>query len=89
MEDWKTIYNCDKLIIVVTEFYLRAWHRESIARLLWIYCDNSGTIFFFKNDKYSWDAKHMKFKYLLVKEEMEKQKVSFEHVSTNLMIYVN
>ena len=33
---------------------------DSIAKPLRIYCDNSATVFFSKNDKYSKGAKHMK-----------------------------
>ena len=58
---------------------------DSIARLLKIYCDNSA-VFFSKNDKYSKGAKHMELKYFAVKEEVQKQRVSIEHISTNLMI---
>ena len=36
--------------------------------------------------KYSKDAKHMKLKYFVVKEEVQKQRVSIEHINTNLMI---
>nr|KYP62335.1 Copia protein [Cajanus cajan] len=39
-----------------------------------------------KNDKYSKGAKHMELKYFAVKEEVQKQRVSIEHISTNLMI---
>lgn len=59
---------------------------DSIARPLRIYCDNSATVFFSKNDNYSKCAKHMELKYLSVKEEAQKQKVSFEHIGTDLMI---
>ena len=59
---------------------------DSIARPLKIYCDNSAAVFFSKNDKYSKGAKHMELKYFAVKEEVQKQRVSIEHISTNLMI---
>ena len=59
---------------------------DSIARPLKIYCDNSEIVFFSKNDKYSKGAKHMELKYFVVKEEVQKQRVSIEHISTNLMI---
>ena len=59
---------------------------DSIARPLKIYCDNSAAVFFSKNDKYSKGAKHMELKYFVVKEEVQKQRVSIEHISTNLMI---
>ena len=59
---------------------------DSIARPMKIYCDNSAAVFFSKNDKYSKGAKHMEIKYFAVKEEVQKQRVSIEHISTNLMI---
>jgi hypothetical protein len=59
---------------------------DTIAKLLKIYCDNSTAVFFSKNDKYSKSVKHMESKYLVVKEEVHKQRVSMEHISTNLMI---
>ena len=43
---------------------------DSIARPLKMYCDNSATIFFCKNDKYSKGVKHMELKYFVVKEEV-------------------
>jgi len=59
---------------------------DSISKPLKIYCDNSATIFFSKNDKYSKGAKHMELKYFIVKEEVQKHRVSIEHISTDLMI---
>ena len=59
---------------------------DSISRPLRIYCDNAVAVFFSKNDKYSKGAKHMELKFLSVKEEVQKQRVSIEHISTKLMI---
>jgi len=59
---------------------------DSISKPLKIYCDNSTTVFFSKNDKYSKGAKHMELKYFAVKEEVQKRKVLIEHISTDLMI---
>ena len=59
---------------------------DSIAKLLKIYCDNTATIFFFKNDNYSKRAKHTKLKYFIVKEELQKERVSIKHISTKLMV---
>ena len=58
---------------------------DNIAKTLRIYCDNSTTIFFSKNDKYLKGAKHVGLKYLSIKEK-QKHKVSIEHIGTNLMI---
>ena len=59
---------------------------DSIARPLKIYCDNSAAVFFSKNDKYSKGAKHIELKYFVVEEEVQRQRVSIEHISINLMI---
>ena len=54
--------------------------------MLRIYCDNSTEVFFSNNDKYSKGAKHMEIKYLSVKEEVQKCRVSFEHIRTDMMV---
>ncbi|TQD79299.1 hypothetical protein C1H46_035136 [Malus baccata] len=59
---------------------------DSIAKPLRIFCDNAAAVFFSKNAKYSNGAKHMDIKYLTLKEEVQKQRVSIEHISTMLMI---
>ncbi|KAG7564986.1 Integrase catalytic core [Arabidopsis suecica] len=59
---------------------------DSIEKPLRIYCDNSAAVFFSKNDKYSKGAKHMELKYLSVKEEVQKRRVSFEHIRTDMMV---
>lgn len=59
---------------------------DSITKPLRIYCDNSAAVFFSKNDKYSKGAKHMEIKYLSVKEEVQKRRVTFEHIRTNMML---
>ncbi|XP_070019556.1 secreted RxLR effector protein 161-like [Nicotiana sylvestris] len=59
---------------------------DTITKSLKIYCDNSAVVFFSKNDKFSKGAKHMELKYFTVKEEVQKQRVSLEHIRTDLMI---
>ena len=71
---------------MAAELCFRAWDFDSIAKPLKIYCDNSAAIFFSKNVKYSKGAKHMELKYFAVKEEVQKHRVSIEHISTNFMI---
>ncbi|XP_057965380.1 secreted RxLR effector protein 161-like [Malania oleifera] len=59
---------------------------DSIAKPLKIYCDNSAVVFFSKNDKYSKGVKHMELKYFAIKEDVQKQNVSIEHINTDCMI---
>ena len=54
----------------------------SISKPLKIYCDNVAAVFFSKNDRYTKAAKHIEMKYLSVKEEVQKQRVSIDHIST-------
>nr|GEU55926.1 hypothetical protein [Tanacetum cinerariifolium] len=58
----------------------------TISKPLKMYYDNTATIFLYKNDKYSKGAKHMDIKFFIVKEEIQKQRVYLEHISTDLMI---
>jgi len=58
---------------------------DNIAKPLKIYCDNSTIVFSSKNDRYSKGAKLMKLKYFII-EEVQKHRVSIEHINTNLMI---
>ena len=44
---------------------------DTIEKSLRIYCDNSATVFFSKNNKYSNSAKHMELEYFVVKEEVQ------------------
>lgn len=59
---------------------------DIIARPLKFYCDNSATIFLSKNDKYSKGSKHMDKKYLSLKEEVLKERVSIEHIGTKTIL---
>ena len=59
---------------------------DSIAKPLRIYCDNTTTVFFSKNGKFSSGSKHMDLKYLVVKETVQKQQVSIENIRTTLMV---
>ena len=59
---------------------------DSIAKPLRIYCDNTATVFFSKNGKFSSGLKHMDLKYLVVKERVQKQQVSIENIRTTLMV---
>ena len=59
---------------------------DFIAKPLRIYCDNTATVFFSKNGKFSSGSKHMDLKYLVVKERVQKQQVSIENIRTTLMV---
>ena len=59
---------------------------DFISKSLRFYYDNATAVFFSRNDKYYKGVKHMELKFLSVKEEVQKQRVSIEHISTKLMI---
>ncbi|XP_070025695.1 secreted RxLR effector protein 161-like [Nicotiana sylvestris] len=59
---------------------------DSISRPLRIFCDNLAAILFSKNNKSGSRIKYINIKYLMVRDYVKKQDVSFEHISTTLMI---
>ena len=99
MEKWKAVCHCYfhyggfVACFEATAHALWLWNFifgldivNGIARPLRIYCDNSTIVFFSKDDKYSKGTKHMDLKYLLVREEVQKHKVSIERTGTDMMI---
>ena len=65
-----------------------SWLRivDSISKPLRIYCDNSATVFFTKNNKSGSRSKHIDIKYLALKERVAANEVTIQHISTELMI---
>ena len=51
---------------------------DSIIRLIKIYCDNSATVFFSKNDKSESHSKHIDIKYLVIKDHIKKHEVDIQ-----------
>ncbi|XP_075091937.1 secreted RxLR effector protein 161-like [Nicotiana tabacum] len=58
---------------------------DTITKPLKIYYDNPAAVFFSKNDKYCNSVKHMELKYFTAKEEVQKQRVTLEHIRTDPM----
>ncbi|TQD85515.1 hypothetical protein C1H46_028927 [Malus baccata] len=59
---------------------------DNIERPLTIYCDNKAAVFFSKNNKRSLACRLMDIKYLKVRDEVKKNLVSIEHISTHQML---
>jgi hypothetical protein len=59
---------------------------DNIERPLKLYCDNVPTIFYAHNNKSSDAAKHIKIKFYVVKECIQDQTISLEHISTKKML---
>ena len=59
---------------------------DSISRPLRIFCDNSTTMFLAKNNKSGSRSKHIKIKYLAIREHVKEKQVVIENISTELMI---
>jgi len=55
---------------------------DSITRPIKIFCDNRAAIFFSKNNKSGSRSKHIDIKYLRVRENIKRNKVLIEHIST-------
>lgn len=59
---------------------------DNIVRPLKFYYFNSTAIFLSKNDKYTKGAKNVDIKYLSVKEEVLKEKMSIKHIGTEMLL---
>lgn len=58
---------------------------DSIARPIQLFCDNKGVVFFCKNNKRYAGLKHMKVKYLLVREKVREGSTSVDYINTTEM----
>ena len=59
---------------------------NGIERLLRIYCDNKANVLYSHNNRSSSKSKHIDIKFLVVKERLQSQQVSIEHISTNFIL---
>ncbi|PKU67634.1 Retrovirus-related Pol polyprotein from transposon TNT 1-94 [Dendrobium catenatum] len=70
--EFVTCFDTTIQVLWLLNFILGLGIVDSIAKPLKIYCDNTATVFFSKNDKYSKGYKYMELKYFVVKEEVQK-----------------
>jgi len=59
---------------------------DSFARPLRIFCDNKIAVFYTNNNKTSSGSKHLRLKYLIVKDLEKDGSIVVEHVDTNSML---
>ena len=58
---------------------------EGIERPFKIYCDNKSTVLYSNNNRSSTKSKHIDIKFLIVKERVQSDQLSIEHIDTNSM----
>ena len=51
-----------------------------------IYCDNNLAVLYSNNNRSSSKSKHIDIKFLIVKERVQNDQLSIEHIGTNSMI---
>jgi hypothetical protein len=56
---------------------------DNIERSLKIYCDNEPLILYTHNNKKIKAVKHINIRFYVVKEKIQDQTISLEHISTN------
>jgi hypothetical protein len=59
---------------------------DSIERPLKLYCDNKPAILYAHNNKKTKTAKHINIKFYVMKEKIQDQTISLEHISTKKII---
>ena len=59
---------------------------KGIERPLKLYCDNNSAVLYSNNNRSSSKSKHIDIKFLVVKERVQNDQLSIEHIGTNSMI---
>ena len=59
---------------------------DDIYRPLKLYCDNNPAVQYAHNNKSSGAAKHIDIEYYVVKDKVQDQVISLEHISTEKML---
>jgi hypothetical protein len=59
---------------------------DNIERPLKLYCDNKPAVLYAHNNKKIKAVKHINIKFYVVKEKIQDQTISLEHISTKKMI---
>jgi hypothetical protein len=59
---------------------------DSIERPLKLYCDNELAVLYAHNNKKTKTVKHINIRFYVVKEKIQDQTISLEHISTKKMI---
>jgi hypothetical protein len=59
---------------------------DGIERPLKLFCDNKSAVLFSNNNRSSTKSKHIDIKFLVVKERVQNEQLSIEHIGTNSMI---
>ena len=59
---------------------------QGVERPLKLYCDNQSAVMFVNNSQSLKKSKHIDIKYLVVKEWVQNEQLSIEHIGTNSML---
>ena len=59
---------------------------DSISRPIKIFCDNNAVVFFSKNNKSSKGSKHIKLKYLTIRDLVKNEDIMVEHIDATNML---
>ena len=59
---------------------------DGIERPLKLFCDNKLIVLYSNNNKSSSKLKHIDIKFLVIKERIQSDQISIEHVRTNFIV---
>ena len=59
---------------------------DSIIKPLCIYCDNISAVLFTKNNRTTTASKHIRIKFLVVRDMVENREILVKHISTEEML---
>ena len=59
---------------------------KGVERPLKIFCDNKSAVLYSNNNRSSTKSKYIEIKFFVVKERVQSEQISIEHIGTNSMI---
>ena len=84
--EFVTYYGVATQAIWLKNFISRLLVVDSIFRPIKILCDNNVVVFFSKNNKSSKGSKHIKLKYLTVRDLVKNEDIMVDHIDTTNML---
>ena len=59
---------------------------DSIERSFKLFCDNKSSVLYFNNNRSSKKSKYIDIKFLTIKERVQNEQLSIEHIGTKSMV---
>ena len=85
-EEFMACYKASNHGIWLQNFIIGLHILDGIERPLKLCCENKSIVLYSNNNRSSFKSKHIDIKFLVLKEKVQSEQISIEHIKTNSMI---